>query len=93
MDGTIREANFREALSLPPAPFAIALAKPGDLTNGRPNRKRFNLRNRGTQFEMHRTMVAKSCGIRQWERLQGSGVSVNGAGGRDLTSIPSRISQ
>lgn len=60
--------NFRDAFPLTPATFSIELSEPGDLTDSRPYRKRFNLRNGAEQLEMHSAMVPKSEGIHQRER-------------------------
>ncbi len=68
MKGAIRESNLRNAFPLAPATLAIEFSQPGDLTDSRPNRKRFNLRDWAEQLEVHGAMVPKLCGIRQWER-------------------------
>jgi hypothetical protein len=68
MDGTIREPNLPDTLSLAPTALAIELLKPGNLANPRPNRKRLNLRDWAEQLEMHNAMVPKLHSLRQRER-------------------------
>ena len=68
MDGAIGKADFSDALPLAPTSSAIKLPKPGDLTDLRPNREGFNLRDWAEQLEMHEAIVPKSCGISQWEK-------------------------
>ncbi len=53
-------------LRLRQRPLAIEFSKPSNLTDVSPNRKRFNLRNRAKKFKIHRIMVPKLRGIRQW---------------------------
>jgi len=60
MDGAIGEANPGNAPPLAPTSSAIGLPKPGDLTDSRPDRERFNLRDRAEQLEMHEAIVPMS---------------------------------
>ncbi len=78
MDGTIRKANFGNALPLAPTSSAIEFPEPGKLTDSRPNRERFNLRDRAEQLEMHKAIVPKSCGIRQPRKEMKKGMLVFG---------------
>jgi hypothetical protein len=71
MDGAIGESDPRDTFPLAPTPSAIEFSKPGDLADSKPNRKRFNLRDRAEQLKIHEAMVPKLCSIRQWERLHG----------------------
>lgn len=70
MNRAIREPNLCDAFPFTPAPLAIEFSEPGDLTDARPNRKCFNLRDWAEQFEMPGAMVPKLRGIRQWERKE-----------------------
>ncbi len=71
MDGAIGKANLGNAFPLAPTSTAIELSQPGELTDSRPNRERFNLRDRAEQLETHEAIVPKSCGIRQREKMEG----------------------
>jgi hypothetical protein len=59
VNGSIREPNLHDAFSFAPAALAVELPKASNLSNSRPNRESFNLRDWAKQLEMHNTMVPK----------------------------------
>ena len=59
MNGSVRESNLHDAFPFAPATLAIELPKASNLSNSRPNRECFNLRDGAKQLKIHNIMVPK----------------------------------
>jgi|CXWL01.1.fsa_nt_gi hypothetical protein len=59
MNGSVREPNLHDTFPFALATLAIELPKASNLSNSRPNRECFNLRDGAKQLKIHNIMVQK----------------------------------